>query len=104
MDVAQSELDIYLSTEKKEKSVLDSMKEQLTKATANYNERRQNLQELEANQPKWTKALSDKQTELQKVYFKAFDLINIVGLPICVIRWLMKTPRKVRNFGQYAST
>ena len=29
MDVAQSELDIYLSTEKKERSSLDSMKEQL---------------------------------------------------------------------------
>lgn len=69
MNVAQSELDIYLSTEKKEKSILDSMKEQLTKATANYTERLQNLKELESNQPKWTKALSDKQAELQKVIF-----------------------------------
>lgn len=69
MNVAQSELDIYLSTEKKEKSILDSMKEQLTKATANYTERLQNLKELESNQPKWIKALSDKQAELQKVIF-----------------------------------
>ncbi len=69
MDVAQSELDIYLSTEKKEKSILDSMKEQLEKATTNYTERRQNLQELEANHPKWTKSLSDKQAELQRVPF-----------------------------------
>jgi structural maintenance of chromosome 4 len=69
MDVAQSELDIYLSTEKKEKNVLDSMKEQLEKASQNYTERHRNLQELESNNPKWAKSLSEKQTELQKVLF-----------------------------------
>lgn len=67
MDVAQSELDIYLSTEKKEKSNLDSMKEQLEKVSTNSTERRRNLQELEGNQPNWAKSLSDKQAELQKV-------------------------------------
>lgn len=67
MDVAQSELDIYLSTEKKEKNVLDSMKEQLNTASEKYGERRQQLQELESNHPKWTKSLSAKQAELQKV-------------------------------------
>lgn len=67
MDVAQSELDIYLSTEKKEKSVLDSMKEQLEQATTNFAERKANLQELEANLPKWSKTLSVKQAELQQV-------------------------------------
>lgn len=69
MDVAQSELDIYLSTEKKEKSSLDSMKEQLEKASENYSECRRNLQELESNNPKWAKSLTDKQAELQKVLF-----------------------------------
>ena len=59
MDVAQSELDIYLSTEKKEKNVLDSMKEQLEKASQNYTERHRNLQELESNNPKWAKSLSE---------------------------------------------
>lgn len=67
MDVAQSELDIYLSTEKKEKGNLDSMKEQLEKVTTNSTERRRNLQELEGNQPNWAKSLSDKQAELQKI-------------------------------------
>lgn len=85
MDVAQSELDIYLSTEKKEKQILDSMKEQLAKATANYTERLKNLKELESNQPKWTKALSDKQAELQKVLFRII-FRSLFLIQLCLIR------------------
>jgi len=39
MDVAQSELDIYVSNEKKERSNLESMKEQLEQATKTHSER-----------------------------------------------------------------
>lgn len=67
MDVAQSELDIYLSTEKKEKAVLDTMKENLEKATTNYNDKRGQLEELESNMPKWTQTLAEKQAEVQQV-------------------------------------
>lgn len=67
MNVAQSELDIYLSTEKKEKALLDSMKENLDKATTNFNEKRGQLQELESNMPQWTKALAERQVEMQQV-------------------------------------
>ena len=67
MNVAQSELDIYLSTEKKEKALLDSMKENLEKATTNFNEKRGQLQELESNMPQWTKALAERQVEMQQV-------------------------------------
>jgi hypothetical protein len=45
------------------------MKEQLEKASENYSECRRNLQELESNNPKWAKSLTDKQAELQKVLF-----------------------------------
>ena len=78
MDVAQSELDIYLSTEKKEKSILDSMKEQLATATANYTERRKHLQELESNLPNWTKSLTSKQAEVQKVLMKHSHSISFI--------------------------
>lgn len=67
MNVAQSELDIYLSTEKKEKALLDSMKENLEKATTNFNEKRGQLQELESKMPQWTKALAERQVEMQQV-------------------------------------
>ncbi|EFX71706.1 hypothetical protein DAPPUDRAFT_59845, partial [Daphnia pulex] len=63
---AQSELDTTAQKRKK-KNVLDSMKEQLEKASQNYTELHRNLQELESNNPKWAKSLSEKQTELQKV-------------------------------------
>jgi len=68
MDVAQSELDIYLSTEKKEKAVFDTMKENLEKATTNFNDKRGQLEELESNMPKWTQALGEKQAEMQQVH------------------------------------
>ena len=91
MDLAQSELDIYLSTEKKEKSILDSMKEQIEKATTSYTERRQHLQELEANHPKWTKSLTDKQAELQRVLFSTH-------LSYCVLSLTFKKKlRQVAN-------
>jgi structural maintenance of chromosome 4 len=45
------------------------MKEQLEKASQNYTELHRNLQEFESNNPKWAKSLSEKQTELQKVFF-----------------------------------
>ena len=67
MDLAQSELNIYISTETKEKAALDSMREQLEQATTNYSERKRNLQELEKNLPNWTRALAEKQAELQQV-------------------------------------
>lgn len=67
MDVAQSELDIYVSTEKKEKNVLDSMIQDLAKAGENDDERRRHLKELESNMPKWNKSFSAKQAELQEV-------------------------------------
>ncbi len=107
MDVAQSELDIYLSTEKKEKNVLDSMKEQLEKASQNYSERKRNLQELESNNPKWAKSLSEKQTELQKVLFfpmipSCFSLF-LVTCSRFYQRSLTRIKRKAKNSGIYAS-
>lgn len=106
MDVAQSELDIYLSTEKKEKNVLDSMKEQLEKASQNYTERHRNLQELESNNPKWAKSLSDKQAELQKVSLRVihadFRLVLVTFVSFYQ-RSLTKIKRKVKNLGIYVS-
>lgn len=67
MDLAQSELDIYLSNEKKEKCVLDTMNEQLETAKSNYSERCSHLKELEANLPQWNATLAEKQKELQQV-------------------------------------
>lgn len=108
MDVAQSELDIYLSTEKKEKNVLDSMKEQLEKASQNYTERHRNLQELESNNPKWAKSLSEKQTELQKVsfFFPKIPFYFCLFLVTCsrfYQRSLTRIKRKAKNSGIYAS-
>lgn len=67
MNVAQSELDIYLSREKKEKQVLESMKEELATATNNFLERQKSLKELENNMPAWSKAVAEKQAELNQV-------------------------------------
>ena len=67
MDFAQSELDIYVSNEKKEKSVLDTMNEQLETAKSKYSDRCSHLEELEADLPRWNRTLAEKQKELQQV-------------------------------------
>lgn len=80
MNVAQSELDIYLSREKKEKQVLESMKEELATATTKFTELQKSLKDLENNLPAWSKAIAEKQAQLNQVNF-----IIPVALPSLLI-------------------
>ena len=67
MNVAQSELDIFLSTEKKEKSCLETMRLQLETAVNNSRGRRDNLTEMETNVPQWSRQVAQKQDQLGRV-------------------------------------
>lgn len=79
MNVAQSELDIYLSREKKEKQVLDSMKEELSTATSKFSELQNAVKDLEKNLPAWSKAIAEKQAELGKVSLSPLDIVSNVA-------------------------
>ncbi|GLG96606.1 Uncharacterized protein GBIM_03539, partial [Gryllus bimaculatus] len=66
-DVAQSALDIYLSTEQNEKSKLETMQANLENSTRTLQEREEYLKKLQKEIPELTKQFQEAQTELQKV-------------------------------------
>ena len=70
MQLAQSQLDIFLSTEKKEKNLLETMREQLETVGNGHDARESDLHQLEANLPEWDKQLAGLKQQLDKVSFQ----------------------------------
>lgn len=69
-DMAQSALDIYLSTEQKEKAKLENIQANLENSNSSLKEREKEIAELEEKIPLTTSQLQKAKTELQKIHLE----------------------------------